>query len=82
VSVLGSENDGVLKSPSSRKQFQKILKKQGINFKVNTKVLSAEKKDGKVQIKLEAAKGGSEETASLHFCASGTLSDELRLDQR
>lgn len=49
-----------------RKQFQKILKKQGIDFKVNTKVLSAEKKGGKVEIKLEAAKGGSEETASLH----------------
>jgi len=44
------------------KQFQKILKKQGINFKTNTKVLSAEKKDGKVQVKVESAKGGNEET--------------------
>ncbi|EIW75583.1 dihydrolipoyl dehydrogenase [Coniophora puteana RWD-64-598 SS2] len=40
------------------KQFQKILGKQGIKFKLNTKVLSAEKKDGKVVIKTEAAKDG------------------------
>jgi dihydrolipoamide dehydrogenase len=46
------------------KQFQKILAKQGLKFKVNTKVLSAEKKDGQVFIKTEAAKGGKEETVS------------------
>jgi len=44
------------------KQFQKILAKQGIKFKLNTKVLSAEKKDGKVFLQTEAAKGGKEET--------------------
>lgn len=45
------------------KQFQKILAKQGLKFKVNTKVLSAEKgEDGLVRIKTEAAKGGKEET--------------------
>ncbi|KAF8523098.1 hypothetical protein BU17DRAFT_75037 [Hysterangium stoloniferum] len=44
------------------KQFQKILKKQGFHFKTNTKVLSAEKNNGKISIKLEAAKGGNEET--------------------
>jgi dihydrolipoamide dehydrogenase len=44
------------------KQFQKTLTKQGLKFKVNTKVLSAEKKDGQVFIKTEAAKGGKEET--------------------
>ncbi|KIM81197.1 hypothetical protein PILCRDRAFT_89208 [Piloderma croceum F 1598] len=44
------------------KQFQRILAKQSIKFKLNTKVLSAEKKDGRVFIKTEAAKGGKEET--------------------
>jgi len=44
------------------KQFQKILAKQGIKFMLNTKVLSAEKKDGKVYVQTEAAKGGKEET--------------------
>ncbi|KAM6494629.1 dihydrolipoyl dehydrogenase [Amanita muscaria] len=44
------------------KQFQRLLSKQGLKFKLNTKVLSAEKKDGKVYLKAEAAKGGKEET--------------------
>ncbi|EPQ52004.1 dihydrolipoyl dehydrogenase [Gloeophyllum trabeum ATCC 11539] len=44
------------------KQFQRILQKQGIKFQLNTKVLGAEKKDGKVYIKTEAAKGGKEAT--------------------
>jgi dihydrolipoamide dehydrogenase len=44
------------------KQFQKILGKQGLKFKMNTKVVGAEKKDGLVLIKTEAAKGGKEET--------------------
>jgi dihydrolipoamide dehydrogenase len=43
------------------KQFQKILTKQGIKFKVNTKVVSAEKTGGQVLIKTESAKGGKEE---------------------
>ncbi|PCH42741.1 dihydrolipoyl dehydrogenase [Wolfiporia cocos MD-104 SS10] len=42
------------------KQFQRILSKQGIKFMLNTKVLSADKRDGKVFIKTEAAKGGQE----------------------
>ncbi|KAG2004811.1 dihydrolipoamide dehydrogenase [Coprinopsis cinerea AmutBmut pab1-1] len=44
------------------KQFQRLLTKQGLKFKLNTKVVSAEKKDGKVFLKAEAAKGGKEET--------------------
>ncbi|KAI0030968.1 dihydrolipoyl dehydrogenase [Vararia minispora EC-137] len=44
------------------KAFQKSLTKQGLKFKLNTKVLSAEKSDGKVFLKTEAAKGGKEET--------------------
>ncbi|GAA6017146.1 hypothetical protein JCM10207_002550 [Rhodosporidiobolus poonsookiae] len=40
------------------KNFQKILTKQGLKFNLNTKVLSAEKKDGKVQLEVEGAKDG------------------------
>ena len=45
-----------------RKQFQKSLTKQGLKFKLSTKVLSAEKKDGKVVVTTEAAKDGKQET--------------------
>ncbi|KAH0828739.1 hypothetical protein J3R83DRAFT_3162 [Lanmaoa asiatica] len=38
------------------KQFQKILAKQGVKFKLNTKVLSADKVDGKVLVKTQSAK--------------------------
>ncbi|KAI6101487.1 hypothetical protein EDD16DRAFT_1649425 [Pisolithus croceorrhizus] len=44
------------------KQFQKLLAKQGLKFKLNTKVLSAEKQDGKVSVKTQSAKGDKEET--------------------
>lgn len=50
--------------PLPRKAFQKILAKQGLKFKLNTKVIAAEKVDGTVQVKVEAAKGGKEETVS------------------
>lgn len=49
------------------KTFQKSLAKQGIKFKLNTKVLSADKQDGKVIVKTEAAKGGKEETVRTPF---------------
>ena len=45
-----------------RKQFQKSLTKQGIKFKLSTKVLSAEKKDGKVFVMTEAAKDGKQDS--------------------
>jgi dihydrolipoamide dehydrogenase len=38
------------------------LTKQGLKFKVNTKVIGAEKKDGKVFLNVESAKGGKAET--------------------
>ncbi|TFK46757.1 dihydrolipoyl dehydrogenase [Heliocybe sulcata] len=44
------------------KQFQRILSKQGMKFMLNTKVLGADKRDGKVFVKTEAAKGGKEAT--------------------
>ncbi|KAH8831415.1 dihydrolipoamide dehydrogenase [Flagelloscypha sp. PMI_526] len=40
------------------KQFQRTLAKQGIKFKLGTKVTAAEKKDGKVILSTEAAKDG------------------------
>ena len=46
------------------KQFQRTLTKQGIKFKLNTKVVSAEKKDGKVFLEAEPAKGGKSESVS------------------
>ncbi|KAI8832715.1 hypothetical protein BC829DRAFT_448873 [Chytridium lagenaria] len=43
--------------------FLKILKKQGMNFKLGTKVISAKKNSkGKVDVVVEAAKGGKQET--------------------
>src|SRR6266702_4118161 len=47
------------------KQFQRTLSKQGLKFKLNTKVISAEKKDGKVYLEAEPAKGGRPETVSV-----------------
>lgn len=44
------------------KQFQKILAKQGLKFKLNTKVISGERTGDKVSLKIDAAKGGKEET--------------------
>jgi len=38
------------------------LTKQGLKFKLSTKVLSAEKKDGKVIVTTEAAKDGKQAT--------------------
>ncbi|EIW68757.1 dihydrolipoyl dehydrogenase [Tremella mesenterica] len=44
------------------KAFQKILQKQGLKFKLNTKVVSAEREGEVVKLKVDAAKGGKEET--------------------
>lgn len=44
------------------KTTKKILEKQGMKFKLNTKVLSGDDSGDVVKIKVEAAKGGKEET--------------------
>jgi len=44
------------------KLSQKILQKQGIKFKLNTKVLGGEVSSQNIGLKVEAAKGGKEET--------------------
>ena len=46
------------------KQAQKILTKQGLKFKLNTKVTAGEVHDAGVKVSVEAAKGGKEETVS------------------
>jgi pyruvate/2-oxoglutarate dehydrogenase complex dihydrolipoamide dehydrogenase (E3) component len=43
------------------KAAQKILTKQGMKFKLNTKVMSGDDKGEGVKINVEAAKGGKEE---------------------
>jgi pyruvate/2-oxoglutarate dehydrogenase complex dihydrolipoamide dehydrogenase (E3) component len=47
------------------KQTQKILKKQGMNFKLGTKVISGDTTGDKVKLKVDSAKGGKEETVGL-----------------
>lgn len=44
------------------KQTQKILGKQGINFKVGTKVTKGDDSGATVSLNVEASKGGKEET--------------------
>lgn len=43
------------------KSFQKILEKQGMKFKLGTKVIDSEKKDGKIILNVEDAKSGKKE---------------------
>mmetsp|Transcript_81935 Transcript_81935/g.206131 ORF Transcript_81935/g.206131 Transcript_81935/m.206131 type:complete len:491 (-) Transcript_81935:127-1599(-) len=45
------------------KQFMALLKKQGLKFKMKTKVTGVEKEGGKLKVTTEAAAGGSPETA-------------------
>ncbi|KAH0566386.1 hypothetical protein GP486_000208 [Trichoglossum hirsutum] len=44
------------------KLSQKILQKQGIKFKLNTKVLGGDVTSQSIKLRVEAAKGGNEET--------------------
>ena len=46
------------------KQSQKILAKQGLKFKLNTKVVSGDSSGETVKIEVEAAQGGKHETVS------------------
>lgn len=46
------------------KQAQKILKKQGMDFKLSTKVISGDKSGETVKLEVDAAKGGKPETVS------------------
>ena len=46
------------------KAAQKILKKQGIQFKTGTKVLSGDTAGDKIQVQVDSAKGGKPEAVS------------------
>lgn len=48
------------------KNIQKTLAKQGLKFKLSTKVLKGDASGSGVKIDVEAAKGGKAETVSLH----------------
>lgn len=50
------------------KQTQKILTKQGMKFKLNTKVNSGENQGSSVKLEVEAAKGGKNETLEAEVC--------------
>lgn len=59
--------------PSYSKAFHRTLSKQGFKFKLSTKVIGTEQlADGRVGVKVEAAKGGNAETVSclLRFVVS------------
>ena len=44
------------------KSFQKILTKQGLKFKLDTKVTGAEKTSDGIRVTVESAKGGNKES--------------------
>lgn len=52
------------------KLSQRILTKQGIKFKLNTRVLGGDQSGETVKLEVEAAKGGKRETVSnrVQFC--------------
>jgi dihydrolipoamide dehydrogenase len=47
------------------KNTQKILKKQGLEFKLNTKVVSGDKSGDKVKLEIDSAKGGKAESVCI-----------------
>ena len=47
------------------KMTQKILTKQGMKFKLNTKVLSGDSSGESCTLEVEAAKGGKKETVNM-----------------
>jgi dihydrolipoamide dehydrogenase len=49
------------------KQFQKMLTKQGLKFKLSTKVVGGKVEGDKVLLEIDAAKGGKPETV-LNSC--------------
>ena len=53
------------------KMTQKILQKQGMKFKLNTKVLGGDDSGETLKLEVEAAKGGKKETVMLSPHPSG-----------
>ena len=56
------------------KSAQKTLKKQGLDFKLNTKVISGDTSGDKVKLQVDATKGGKEETVSAIYWTKWTES--------
>lgn len=50
------------------KQAQKVLQRQGLKFKLNTKVTNGDASGDGVKLDIEAAKGGKQETLSADVC--------------
>ena len=67
------------------KQFQRILQRQGVTFKLGSKVTAVEKAKGGHAVKVEPAKGGEAETieADVVLVAIGRVpfTDDLGLDE-
>lgn len=61
VEFMGSIGGQGIDSEIS-KNFQRILQKQGLKFKLNTKVLKADKVDGKIHVEVEDVKSNKKET--------------------
>lgn len=57
------------------KAFQKIMTKQGVKFSLNTKVLEATKRDGKVIVTVEGAKDSKKSEVCLVFSSSCMICD-------
>ena len=50
------------------KNFQRILKKQGLDFKLNTKVTNASRNGDNVKVEVEGVKDGKKEEVSRFSC--------------
>ena len=53
------------------KSAQKILQKQGLKFKLNTKVLGGDDSGSAIKLEVEAVKGGKKDTVSKPYCSKG-----------
>lgn len=61
------------------KAFQKILTKQGLKFKLETKVTGAEKTNEGVRVHVEGAKGGNSETVGIRLFHRSQIKRKLYL---
>ena len=62
------------------KQTQKILQKQGLKFKLNTKVISGDSSGEGVKVDVESVKGDKKETVSNEIYASNDSSTNEHVD--
>ena len=69
------EFSGGMQDGELRKAFQRTLGKQGLKFKLNTKVKEAKTEGNVVKLKVEPSKGGDEEIleADIVLLSAGAL---------